>query len=264
MNNLILDYYGFSHYPFSKEISNKNIFVTQSHKEVLGLLEVGIQSEDIILLSGEIGVGKSVALRYFSSTIDSNCYHTIYLRGINFSQGELYKIILESLQIDPPHFTDKAKRLYFKKIPELSKKPVIIIDDAQELKDSALSGIKAMVNFDCDSKTKIIFVLSGQPDLISRIKLAQFYSLRQRIKLFFEMTRMTLVETCQYIDHHTKICNNPNPIFSDGAKTEIYNRSKGIARKINAICYNAIAYGAANKYKVIDSSNLVFSDLIDD
>ena len=263
MNNLILDYYGFSHYPFSKEIADKNIFMSQSHKQVLGLLSVGIQSEDIILLTGEVGIGKSVALRNFCSTVDTNCYHTIYLRGTELSLGELYKTILESLQINPPHFSDKARRLYFKKIPEFSKKPIIIIDDAQELKDSAFSGLKAMVNFECDSKNKITFILSGQPELVSRIKLINFYSLRQRIKLYFEMTSMTLEETCKYIDHHTKICNNPNPVFSDNAKVEIFNRSKGIARKINAICYNAIARAAVEKYEIIDSSNLVFSDIID-
>ena len=264
MSDIVLNFYGFSRYPFLKDISCKNHFISNSYKQTQGFLELGIRSEDIMLISGEIGVGKSAALRCFCSEIDTNTYLPIYIRGTNLSSTDLYKIILESLQVTPPHFGDKAKRLYFKTVAEMSKKPVIIIDDAQELKDSALTGIKAMVNFDCDSKNKITFILSGQPEFVQRIKLVQFYSLRQRIKLSFDMNAMTLEETCQYIDHHTKICENPNPIFSDSAKSDIYKRSKGIARIINSICYNAIAFGAANKYEIIDSTNLVFSALLDD
>jgi len=264
MNDIVLNFYGFSRYPFLKNISCKNHFISESYKQAQGFLGLGIRSEDIMLVSGEVGIGKSAALRSFYSSVDTNTYLPVYIRGTNLSSTDLYKLLLEAMQIMPPHFGDKAKRLYFKAVAEMSKKPVAIIDDAQELKDSAIDGLKAMVNFDCDSKNKITFILSGQPELIQRIKLAQFYSLRQRIKLSFAMQAMTLEETCRYIDHHTRICDNPNSIFSDSAKSAIFKRSRGIARIINSICYNAIAYGAANKLEIIDSSNLVFGALIDD
>lgn len=264
MNNIILNFYGLSHFPFMKDIPTNKLYLSASHKQTLGFLELGIQADDIMVLSGDIGVGKSAAIRNFCMNIDADTFQPIYIRGTKLSGTDLYKIILDSLQISPPHFGDKAKRLYFSKVPELVKKPIIIIDDAQELKDSALLEIKSMVNFECDSKNSITFLLTGQPELMQRLKFAHFYSLRQRIKMHLEMKPLTVKETCEYIDHHTKICNKPTPIFSDDAKMAVFKRSKGIARVINSICYNAIAYGAANKCEIIDSSNLLSSPLLED
>jgi len=263
MSNIILDFYGLSSQPFSKNISEKNIFESRAHKEALGMLELGVASEDIILLTGEIGVGKSVVLRSFMTSLDSDSYSCLYLRGNSLSETDLFKTILFELKIQPPHFANDARQQYYARIGELGKKPVIIIDDAQDMKDSALLGLKAMVNFDCDSNNKITFILAGQPELYRKIMMSLFYALRQRIKLFLEMRKMSLEETCQYIDHHTKILNRPNPIFSDDAKVDIYKKSQGLARVINALCYNAIAHGAVNGFAIIDSQNLVTSDLYD-
>lgn len=263
MNKLILDFYGFARMPFSKSIAVGDIFTSKSHNEALGMLELGSQTEDILLLSGSIGIGKSVVLRSFIGKLDSNRYIAVYIRGTGMSEGDLYKHILNELNIGAPHFTATAKLQFFKSIQELAKKPVVILDDAQELKDSALLGLKSMVNFDCDSRNRITFILAGQPELISRLKMVHLVSLRQRINLSYSMVGITLEEICRYIDHHTRICKNPNPIFSDGAKKVIYEQSQGIPRVVNNICYNAIVKGAAEKSKIIDSANLVIPELFE-
>lgn len=263
MNNLILDFYGFARLPFSKCIAVRDIYTSSCHNEALGMLELGSQTEDILLLTGSIGVGKSVVLRSFTSKLDPNKYTSVYVRGTGLSEGDLYKHILNELNIGAPHFATTAKLQFFKSIPELVKKPVVILDDAQELKDSALLGIKSMVNFECDSKNKITFILAGQPELIARLKMVHLVSLQQRINLSFSMRGMSLEEVCQYIDHHTRICKNPKSIFSDAAKAVIYDQSQGIPRRVNNICYNAIVKGAAEKREVIDSANLVVPELFE-
>jgi general secretion pathway protein A len=263
MSNIILDFYGLAALPFSKSISEKDIFESHAHKEAMGMLSLGVESEDIMLLTGEIGIGKSIVLRSFLASLDSDAYACMYLRGNSLSQTDLTKTILLELKIQPPHFANDARQEYYARIAELGKKPVVIIDDAQDLKESALLGIKSMVNFDCDSKNKITFILAGQPELASTIRMSHFYALRQRIKLAFEMNKMSLEETCKYIDHHTRILNRPNPIFSDDAKLDIFKKSYGVARVINALCYNALANGAARRIDIIDSKNLVTSDLHD-
>jgi general secretion pathway protein A len=262
MNNMILDFYGLSHLPFSKEIPEKDVFKTHAHSEALGMMELGLTSEDIMLLSGEIGSGKSVVLRSFMALLDPNSHMPVYLRGAYMGQTDLIKSILFELKIEPPHFANNARLVFYNSISELSRKPVVIIDDAQELKDSALLGLKSLVNFDCDSKNKIIFILAGQPELLVRIRMSHFYSLRQRIRLSLDMKKMNLEETCQYIDHHMKICDHSNSLFSDSAKAEIFRRSNGNPRLVNTFCYNAIVHGAGKKYEIIDSSNLVFSDIL--
>ncbi len=138
-----------------------------------------------------------------------------------------------------------------------------LVDDAQEIQDPALTGIKSMVNFHFDSQNKITFILSGQPELKAKLKYSQFSALKQRIRVFFHMESMSSEESCGYIDHHTKIAGRPNAIFSDEAKSDIHRKAEGIPRRINTTCYRSILNAALNELNIIDSSNLVLEDPTD-
>ena len=256
----VMDFYGLASMPFGKEVSVDNIYKTEQINNTSAILKLGLADEDIILLTGPIGSGKSVTLRTFTDSLDQNRYTPVYLRGNNMNQVELYKFILQEMKIEAPRSRIKVKTLYFKTVTEATKKPVVIIDDAQDMSEEALLSIKAMVNFDQDSTSRICFVLAGQPELRETIRFSQFESLRQRIKLNVHLKGMGLEETCGYIDHSLKVAGRSNSMFSDSAKSEIYNRSEGISRQVNKICYQAIVNGTINRCDVIDSKDLLFSD----
>jgi general secretion pathway protein A len=222
MNNTVLDAFGFSHLPFSKTLTPQQFFHSTDFKEAYARLEYGIPTEDIMLLTGPVGCGKSVVLNAIRHTLDANTYSPIYVRGNNLSEAELYKTILAALDYEPPYLSNASKRLFYSVIPELSKQPVVCIDDAQEMQDSALRGLKAMVNFGSDSQHRLTVVLCGQPELKALLKLSGYLALKQRIRLFFHMQGMSLEETCAYIDHHTVAAGKPTPIFADDAKSEVH------------------------------------------
>ncbi|RLB79658.1 MAG: hypothetical protein DRH17_13450 [Deltaproteobacteria bacterium] len=263
MSNAVLDFFGFSQLPFSKTLLPKQLFLSICYKAAFAQLEYGIPVEDIMLLSGQVGCGKSVVLNAVMHALDVNRYCPIYVRGNNISEAELYKTILYALDHQPPYFSGASKRLFYRLIPELSKQPVVFIDDAQEMKETALLALKSMVNFGSDSQHRISFVLCGQPELKAILKMSQFQALKQRIRLFFHMQGISLQETCAYIDHHTKIAGKPTPIFADDAKGEIYRSSEGIPRRINLICYRSIVNAALKEINIIDSKNLILDDLSD-
>lgn len=263
MNNLVLDHFGFSHLPFSKAVSPKNAFHTASYKEAFARLEYGVEAEDIMLLTGAVGSGKSVVLASFIGSLDANSYTPLYVRGSNLSEAALYKAVLAGVNTTPPHFPAKAKRLFYHVIPELTRKPIVVVDDAQDMQDSALRSIKSMVNFDFDSVNKVTFILAGQPELKAKLKLIQFLALKQRIRLFFHMRAMSLQETCAYIDHHTTIAGRPAALFSDGAKTDVHRYSEGIPRMVNTICYRSILNAALKELDIIDSTDLFLDDPAD-
>ncbi|MCJ7616085.1 MAG: AAA family ATPase [Desulfobacterales bacterium] len=264
MNKLVLDFFGFSHMPFSKTFNPKNAFGTKSYEEAIAQLQYGIKDEDVMMISGPVGSGKSVVLRSLIESLDNNSYIPIYIRGTSLRENDLYKSILLGLNITPPHFPGKAKRLFFSHVPELSKIPLIIIDDAQEMTDSAIVCIKTMTNFEFDSKSYVSFILSGQPELRSRLRLTQFLALTQRIRIFFHLKPMSLQETCGYIDHHLKIAGRSYSIFADSAKTDIHKWAEGIPRKVNVICYRSLVSAALNELSIIDSSNLLIDEPTDD
>ena len=124
MNNIVLDFFGFSRVPFSKSISPKDVFCTNTYKESYARLEYGLPLEDIMLLTGPVGSGKSVVLKSLIHSLDATEYIPIYVRGNNLGDVELYKEILAGLNHEPPHFPQTAKRLFYKVIPDLTRKPM--------------------------------------------------------------------------------------------------------------------------------------------
>ena len=263
MNNPVLDFFGFSHLPFSKILSPKQLFQSEGYRTAFAQLEYGIPVEDFMLLSGPVGCGKSVVVNALLHALDSNHYSPIFVDGNNLTEVELYKNILSSLDHEPPYLSGAAKRLFYRIVAELSKQPVVFIDDAQEMNDTALLALKSMANFDSDSQHKITFVLCGQPELRATLKYSRYLALKQRIRLFFHLEGMSLQETCSYIDHHTTAAGKPTSIFADDAKSDVHRCSEGIPRRVNLICYRSIVNAALNEINIIDSKNLVLDDLSD-
>jgi type II secretory pathway predicted ATPase ExeA len=263
MNKLMLDYYGFHSPPFSKDIATKDLFPTSAHTDSLGMLSLAAGKEDVVLLTGEIGTGKSVVLRSFIHELDENRFAPLYIRGSSLTATQLYKYILEGLNITPPYTSTASRMLYFRKLPELSKLPFIIVDDAQDLPDATLAEIKSLVNFDLDSRNCITVVLAGQPEIIRRIKMEHLSALRQRIRLSVLMKPMSCEESVGYIDHHTRICGNENQLFSEAAKADIFKKSNGVARAINTICYNTLLSGTSRELKIIDSNDISIPELME-
>jgi len=256
MKEIILNHYGFSRLPFGKDIAADEIFETDTFTQAISMLELGLDSEDLMLLTGPIGCGKSLIIRHAADGFDSNRYQLIYLRGSLINSAELYKGILQGMKVDPPHSILKTKPVFYNAVTEAARKPIVGIDDAQDSSPDTLLAIKAMTNFESDSRTRITFILVGQPELIAILGYSHFDSLRARIRLSYQLAAMNLQETCSYIDHGLAIAHRQEKLFSDAAKMEIYKRTNGIARKINTFCYQAIVRGAIDKKQVIDSQDL--------
>lgn len=257
----VMSFYGFARMPFDKDFAVDEAFSSPSLANTVAMLALGVESEDILLVSGPIGSGKSVALRAFTAALDPNRFMPIYLRGLGLSASDLVKSVLLSLLVEPPYNYAKARALYFKSVAEHSHKPVVIIDDAQDMKESALLSVKNLVNFNSDSKSKITFVLCGQPELKETLRYSRLASVHQRIRHWVEFAGLSLKDTCEYIDHAVTHAGRPSPVFSDNAKAEIHKRSLGIPRRINRVCLRTLFEGAAQARAIIDGGDVVSDEV---
>lgn len=253
----VMNFYGFARMPFDKDFESADAFPSPSLANAVAMLTFGVESEDILLVSGPIGSGKSVAIRSFIAALDPNRFAPIYLRGLGLSATDLVKSILLSLLIEPPYNYAKARALYFKSIAEYSHKPVVIIDDAQDMKELALLSVKDLVNFDSDSKSRITFVLCGQPELKETLRYSRLASVHQRIRHWVDFSGLSLKDTCAYIDHAVARAGRPTPLFSDNAKAEIHKRSLGLPRRINRVCLRSLFEGAVQSRSIIDGADIV-------
>jgi type II secretory pathway predicted ATPase ExeA len=257
----VMSFYGFTRMPFDKDFESVDAFHSPSLADTVAMLGLGVESEDILLVSGPIGSGKSVALRSFIAALDPNRFSPIYLRGLGLSAADLVKSILLALLIEPPYNYAKARALYFKSVAEQSRKPIVVIDDAQDMKESALLSIKNLVNFSSDSKSKIAFVLCGQPELRETLRYSRLASVHQRIRHWVEFSGLSLKDTCEYITHAVTFAGRPTQIFSDTAMAEIHKRSLGIPRQINRVCLRTLFEGAAQGRTIIDDANVVSDEV---
>lgn len=260
MNNKLLTFFGLTRTPFTKEIKTQEMLKSAMITGLLGMFELGISTEDIMLLYGDIGCGKSAALRLFIESLDHNHYYPLYLKSSGMKVSHLYNAILDGIKVEPPFRLYAAKRLYEKIIPEFKKKPVIILDDAQDLADDALLELRNLVSFDVDSKNRLCVILSGQSEIAEKLQFSLFSPVIQRIRLQYQAHGMSLEETCQYIDHHLKICGKETALFTDDAKAEIFKRSDGIPRLVNKECYRALIIACTQKREIIEPSILPPSD----
>ncbi len=261
MNNKLLTFFGFTKMPFTKDIKVQDIFRSVMMKELHSMFELGLPTEDIMMIFGEIGSGKSVALRLFIESLDTNKYYPIYLKSCGMNIFNLYSAILSSIKVEPPFHLFTAKKLYEKVISESRKKPIIILDDVQELTDDALLEMKNLVSFDVDSRHKLCIIISGQTEIAERLKFSLFASVMQRIRLKYHVKTMSLPETCQYIDHQLKISGKQNSIFTDDAMAEIFKRTNGIPRLVNKECYRAVITACTKEREIIEPSILPLVDI---
>lgn len=256
MKDAIQNFYGLKRLPFGKDVAQVDLFKTRAIDDALAMLHLGMEDEDLLLLTGSIGCGKSVIIRSAMAAVDQNRYLPIYLRGCLMTQADLYKLILVELKVEAPRSLAKARLAFYATITGIAKKPVVFLDDAQDIGQEALLALKALVNFSQDSRSLITVILAGQPELRTLMGYSHFQALKQRIKLDMHLSGMDLAETCAYIDHALKIAGRPSPLFSDSAKIEVFKRSSGIARQINSLCYRAIVSGTIIRRDIIDTNDL--------
>jgi type II secretory pathway predicted ATPase ExeA len=107
-----------------------------------------------------------------------------------------------------------------------------------------------------DSTSLLTLVLLGQPDLAQKLRFAPYEALDQRIAVRFHLKPFDLQETIGYVKHHLRIAGFQGQIFSDGFITRVHEHTKGVARKINNICRNALLLGATENKKILDETDL--------
>ncbi len=115
-----------------------------------------------------------------------------------------------------------------------------------------LDQLRFLLNSEMDSASLITLVLLGQPDLAHKLRFAPYEALYQRIAVRFHLKPFDLEETAGYVKHHLHIAGYQDQLFSDSFVSGVYDHTKGVARKINNLCRNALLLGATENKRVLD------------
>lgn len=247
-------YFGLKHRPFSKTPDPKFLFYSKTHEEAFARLQQGVEEKEIILLTGEIGSGKTTLSRALIDSLGEE-YRVISILNPRLTPSQFLRIIAKRFGIDSSHSKDDLLEVIYEKVYEDYTKgitPVIIIDEAQLIPDRAtFEEIRLLTNFQLDEENLLSLVLIGQPDLKKRLERMAYLPLRQRIGLRYHLNPLSDEEIREYIAHRLRVAGKTEPIFSEEAIEAICKFSQGIPRNINNIASNSLLEGFGMELQII-------------
>lgn len=248
------EFFGLDDIPFTLTPDPRFIVFTPSYNEVLASLYYGLENaKGLIVLTGEVGTGKTTALRWILRRLDSSVL-AAYVFNPRLSVEEFYHHVTQMLGIK--NWTNKSELLTTmgKVLEERHRRglrTVIIIDEAHELSDYVLEEIRLLLNFESDNAKHLQIVLTGQQELRDKLNQANLRQLKQRVALRCNMHSFPNVDEVErYITERLLIAGSEQPkIFSADAVDYIFRCSEGIPRNINNLCDNAMltAYAAGER-----------------
>lgn len=248
------EFFGLEDTPFTLTPDPRFIVFTPSYNEVLASLYYGLENaKGLIVLTGEVGTGKTTALRWILRRLDSSVL-AAYVFNPRLSIDEFYHHVTQMLNIKD--WTNKAELLQVmgKVLEDRHRRglrTVLIIDEAHELSDYVLEEIRLLMNFESDNAKHLQIVLTGQPELRDKLNQPNLRQLKQRVALRCKMHALPNVDEVErYITERLLIGGSDQPnIFTPGAIDFIFQCSEGIPRQINNLCDNAMlaAYAAGEQ-----------------
>jgi len=240
--------------PFTLTPDPRFLVFTPSYNEVLASLYYGLENaKGLIVLTGEVGTGKTTALRWILRRLDSSVL-AAYIFNPRLSIDEFYHHVTQMLGIRD--WTNKAELLselgrVLEERHRRGLRTVLIIDEAHELSDYVLEEIRLLINFESDNAKHLQIVLTGQPELREKLNQPNLRQLKQRVALRCKMHSLPNVDEVErYITERLLIAGSDQPnIFTPGAIDFIFQCSEGIPRQINNLCDNAMltAYAAGEQ-----------------
>lgn len=253
------EYYGFTRTPFSTNIPPHELFAANDQKELAARLNFLVRQSGIGLLTGEIGSGKSTAVRSFAASLDANRYLVIYLANPLVGMTGLYRDLLLSMGHEPPFGRAKLVTAIRSAFDDLlrskHRSPIVILDEAHLLPHTAFEQFRLLFSSNMDSQSLGSLLLIGHPDLRRILKLSIHEAFRQRLSIHYHLSPLDLQETIAYIRHHLTIAGcRADPLFTDDAFTRIFNYTKGVPRLINRVCTTALMAGLIDRKTVLEES----------
>jgi general secretion pathway protein A len=252
---MIEAYYNLKLLPFQKDINPKDIFVSDSSRELSRRLEHIKQTRGFMLITGVPGAGKTLHVRAFSDNLNPNLYKVVYIPLCTVNIIEFYRqlsVLLggESLWRKSQLFASIQHSI--KDYVQNHKKiPVIIFDEAHLLLNENFYELQIIANFVMDSSDPALFILIGQQHLKERLMRSIHQPFNQRISLKYHLPPLAQEETAAYIRHHLTLAGIKEPLFNQNALVAIHQNSTGIPRVINSLCIKAMTVGALEKKNLL-------------
>ena len=259
-------YFGLKQDPFSIAPDPRYLFMSERHREALAHLLYGLGGGGgFVLLSGEIGAGKTTVCRCFLEQIPRRC-NVAYIFNPKLTVTELLKTVCDEFRIPVEHigpgtatvkdYTDPLNE-FLLKTHSVGQSSVLIIDEAQNLSADVLEQLRLLTNLETSERKLLQIILIGQPELRSMLARPELEQLAQRVIARYHLDALSEDETAQYIRHRLAVSGMSRAIpFDARALRRIHQLSRGIPRRINLLCDRALLGAYASGKTDVDAAIL--------
>lgn len=251
-------HYGFTTMPFGRDIPAQALHPHPGHREAVARIQWCIDQRQLGVLTGEVGAGKTVAVRAALARLEPSRHQVIYIADPTVGMRGIQSQIVTALGGTPAFFSGvlshQSASLLAGELDERARLPVVVIDEAHLLGNTDLESLRMLTNTALDTGSHFALLLVGQPTLRRRLKLAVLAALDQRISTRFAIPGMDPAETIAYIGQHLKFAGRTDTLFTEDAITAIHQASRGHPRAVNNLAVSALIATYAADKAIVDQS----------
>ena len=263
-------HFGLTQDPFSIAPDPRYLFMSERHREALAHLLFGVAGSGgaaggsgggFVLLTGDIGTGKTTVCRCFLEQIPSGC-HVAYIFNPKLTVIELLQSICEEFHVTlapagtkEPTLKDyiDALNVFLLHSHGAGQSCVLIIDEAQNLKPDVLEQLRLLTNLETNERKLLQIVLIGQPELRTMLERPELEQLAQRVIARFHLDALNDSESTQYIGHRLAVAGHTGALpFDPRSLKRIHRLARGVPRRINLLCGRALLGAWANGQQRVD------------
>ncbi len=241
---------------FGKAVARQHLLVYPQLVELEADLEELLVEGGVGLLTGELGIGKTTALRHFLGGLEERSCQVAY-QGSTRHATALLESLVEALGVAPARqraaLLRQLSTLCARTWHEQRKRTLIVVDDAHLLEDDLLEDLRLLTNFEMDAVDPLIILLLGHPALRCRLRKPVHLALLDRVRMQYRLEGLSRDETNEYIELHMRQAGGKGDVFTPEGKAAVFEHAQGIPRRINTLALACLKKSATRKLHAIDA-----------
>tara|TARA_R110002073_G_scaffold187005_5_gene345666 strand:- start:1895 stop:2911 length:1017 start_codon:yes stop_codon:yes gene_type:complete len=261
-------FYGFDAKPFQLKPDPSFFFGSKGHKRAMAYLEYGLsQEEGFIIITGEVGAGKTTLMRNLFSKLKSEEIVAAQIVNTHLDADEILRIVAAAFGLPYINMTKATLLLeleeFLRQCDQQGKRALLVVDEAQNLSAQTVEELRMLSNFQTEDKSLLQTFLLGQPEFRKTLLGSNMQQLRQRVIATYHLGPMDALETKEYIEHRLNTVGWKNdPVINEDAFAVIHEYTSGIPRKINLLCDRMLIMGCLEELHHFTSVEV--NEVIDD
>jgi general secretion pathway protein A len=252
------EFYNLTGLPFQLTPDSRFFYESSVHSKAMAHLTYGLhQAEGFIVITGDVGAGKTTLVDYLCSTLDSQRYVIARMLTTQTSADDTLRLAAAGFGIRTEGLTkgELLQRFETTLVGNFNagRRSLLLVDEAQNLTVAAIEELRMLSNFVVNHETPLQSFLLGQPQFRTILALPELEQLRQRVLASYHLGPMAESETRAYIEHRLRLVGwSGDPHFSDRAFQQIHVQTGGIPRKINSLCSRLMLFGFLEETHTVD------------